>query len=121
MLVCAGACVCVCVCMSAYMHAYVCVCVCVYALRIVSRDKILCFKNTFIIIIIIIIMCLSYQLFWFDLYVPLTIVCVCCTFKQTFACALMTWVAPSWVRLEDWPLNTKHHLATAFDMVHVNW
>ena len=36
MLVCAGASVCVCV----------CVCVCVQMLRIVSRDKILCFKNT---------------------------------------------------------------------------
>ena len=39
-------CVCVCVCVS------VCVSVHVYALRIVSRDKILRFKNTFIIIII---------------------------------------------------------------------
>ena len=37
MLVCAGA----------------CVCVCVYALRIVSREKMLRFKNTFIVIIII--------------------------------------------------------------------
>ena len=43
MLVCAGASVCVCVC--------VCVCVRVYALRIVARDNILHFKNTFIIII----------------------------------------------------------------------
>ena len=40
MLVCVGASVCVCVCVRAHM------------LRIVSRDKILCFKNTFIIIII---------------------------------------------------------------------
>ena len=39
MLVCAGAFVCV----------RVCVCVRVYALRIVSRDKILRFTNTFII------------------------------------------------------------------------
>ena len=39
MLVCAG--------------ASVCVCVVVYVLRIVSRDKILHFKNTLIIIIII--------------------------------------------------------------------
>ena len=31
----------------------VCVCVCACALEIVSRDKILCFKNTFVIIIII--------------------------------------------------------------------
>ena len=36
--------VCVCVC--------VCVCVHVYVLRMVSRDTILCFKNTFIIIVI---------------------------------------------------------------------
>ena len=42
MLVCVGASVCVCV----------CVCVCARALRIVSRDTILRFKNTFIIIII---------------------------------------------------------------------
>ena len=32
---------------------YVCVCVCVCMLRIVSRDKVLHFKNTSIIIIII--------------------------------------------------------------------
>ena len=42
MFVCVGASVCVCV----------CVCVRAYVLRIVSRDKILRFKNTLIIIII---------------------------------------------------------------------
>ena len=48
-----GACVCVCV----PVCVCVCVCVCVRvrvpvcALRIVSRDKIWCFKNTFVIII----------------------------------------------------------------------
>ena len=42
---CAGACVCV------WVWVCVCVCVCVCVLRIVSRDKILHFKNTFIIII----------------------------------------------------------------------
>ena len=41
-------CVCVCACVRAGMC--VCVCVHVYALRIVSRDKILHFTNTFIII-----------------------------------------------------------------------
>ena len=49
MFVCAGASVCVCVCVCVYVC--VCVCVCVYVLRLVSRDKILCFENTFIIII----------------------------------------------------------------------
>ena len=58
MLVCARASVCVFVraCVRAYVRACgvsVCVCVCararVYALRIVSRDKILCFKTTLII------------------------------------------------------------------------
>ena len=39
MLVCAGACV--------------CVCVCVCALRIVSRDKILRFKNTLILLLLV--------------------------------------------------------------------
>ena len=48
-LVCAGACVCVCVCVCA--RACVRVCVCARVLRIVSRDQILRFKNTFIIII----------------------------------------------------------------------
>ena len=42
MLVCVGACVCVCVCVCARTRAR--------ALRIVSRDKILRFKNTLIII-----------------------------------------------------------------------
>ena len=41
------ACLCVCV----------CVCVCVHALRIVSRDKILSFKNTLLLLLIIMIMC----------------------------------------------------------------
>ena len=50
MLVCAGACVCVCVCVRACVRAYMRMCV--YALRIVSRDNILRFKNIFIIIII---------------------------------------------------------------------
>ena len=45
--------VCVCVCVRACVHA--CVRACVYALRIVSKDKILCLKNILIIIIIIII------------------------------------------------------------------
>ena len=45
-------CVCVCVC----VHVCVRVCVCARALRIVSRDKTLCFKNTFIIIITVISM-----------------------------------------------------------------
>ena len=44
---------CVCACVRACVRACACVRVYVYALRIVSRDKILCFKNTFIIIIII--------------------------------------------------------------------
>ena len=35
----------------------VCVCVCARVLRIVSRDKILCFKNTLLIIIIYINIC----------------------------------------------------------------
>ena len=62
--VCAGACVCVCVCVCvcacvracvracARACVRVCVCVCVRAraLRIVARDKILRFENTFIII-----------------------------------------------------------------------
>ena len=52
MLVCVGASVCVCVCVCVSLS--VCLCVCVYALRIVSWDKILRFKNTFIIIINII-------------------------------------------------------------------
>ena len=43
--VCGCLCVCVCVCVHACVHACV--------LRIVSRDKILRFKNTFIIVIII--------------------------------------------------------------------
>ena len=42
---CVRACVCVCVCVCVRAR------VCVYALRIVTRDKILRFKNTFIIII----------------------------------------------------------------------
>ena len=44
---------CVCMCVCVCVHASVCACVCVhvYALRIVSRDKILRFTNTFIIII----------------------------------------------------------------------
>ena len=44
-LVCAGASVCVCVCVCVRACVCVCVCVCMYALRIVSRDKILHFKN----------------------------------------------------------------------------
>ena len=52
-------CVCVCVCVRACVRACVCVCVCVcvsararvYALRIVSRDKILRFKNTLILVV----------------------------------------------------------------------
>ena len=46
-LYCQNACVCGCLCVC------VCVCVCVCALRIVSRDKSLHFKNTFIIIIVV--------------------------------------------------------------------
>ena len=38
-------CLCVCVCVCVCVCACVCVCVCMYALRIVSRDKILHFKN----------------------------------------------------------------------------
>ena len=45
--VCVGGCLFVCV--RACVRACVCVCVCVFALRIVSRDKILRFKNTLII------------------------------------------------------------------------
>ena len=54
--VCLPLCVCVCVCVC--VSVCVCVCVCVWAcvraheLRIISRGKILRFKNTFIIIII---------------------------------------------------------------------
>ena len=44
MNMCAGACVCVCVCAHVRTH--------VYALRIVSMDKIVCFTNSLIIIII---------------------------------------------------------------------
>ena len=55
MLVCAGASVCVCVCVCVCARACVCVrmcpSVCVCVLRIVSRDNILFFKNTLIIII----------------------------------------------------------------------
>ena len=50
MLVCACACVCVCVCVCACACACACVCVCVCVC--VSRDKILRFKNTSMIIII---------------------------------------------------------------------
>ena len=32
------------------VRACMCTCVCVFALRIVSKDKTLCFRNTFIII-----------------------------------------------------------------------
>ena len=45
-------CLCVCVCVFVRVHACVRVCVNVCALRIVSMDKILCFTNTLIIIII---------------------------------------------------------------------
>ena len=50
-------CVCVCVCVSACVRVCVraCVrasCVCLYAFRIVSTDKILCFINTLIMMII---------------------------------------------------------------------
>ena len=39
-----------------YIYVYIqCVCVCVRTLRIVSRDKIMRFKNTFIIVVINII------------------------------------------------------------------
>ena len=47
MLVCAGASVCVCVCLCLCM----CMCVCARALRIVSTDKILCFKNTLLLLL----------------------------------------------------------------------
>ena len=50
--VCVCGCLCMCVCVCA--RACVCARVYTYALRIVSRDKILRFKNTLIIIIIII-------------------------------------------------------------------
>ena len=51
MFVCAGACVCVCVCVRVCACVCVCVCVCgVYALRMVSRGKILRFKNMLIVI-----------------------------------------------------------------------
>ena len=56
MFLCAGACVCVCVrvcaCVRACVRASVRVRACVSALRIISTDKILCFINTFIIIMI---------------------------------------------------------------------
>ena len=38
-------------CVRACVHVCVCMCVYVYALRIISTYKILCFTNTFIIII----------------------------------------------------------------------
>ena len=56
--VCRCLCVCVCVCVCVCMRAHMC------ALRIVSRDKILRLKNTFIIIIIKIIIVILY--FWAD-------------------------------------------------------
>ena len=45
-------CVCVCVCVCMCVCVCVCVCLCVYALRIMSRDRILRVKNTLIIIIL---------------------------------------------------------------------
>ena len=53
MCVCACACVCMCACMCAH----------VYALRIVPMDKILCFINTFIIIMKSIVDCFYTVLF----------------------------------------------------------
>ena len=47
------------VCAGASVNVCVCVCVRLYALRIVSRDNILRFKNTFIIIIITIIIIIN--------------------------------------------------------------
>ena len=53
-------CVCVCACVGERVWVSVCVCVCVCVcagtLRIVSMDKILHFKNTFIIIIYYIVL-----------------------------------------------------------------
>ena len=47
--VCVCACVRACVCLCVCVCVCGCLCVCVYTLRIVSRDKILCFKNTLIL------------------------------------------------------------------------
>ena len=49
--VCARVCVCVCVCVHAHVCMCSCMCVCLYALRIASKDKILHFINTLVIII----------------------------------------------------------------------
>ena len=70
-------CVCVCVCVPVHVcvrvcvgvyvcvHACMCACMCahVYALRIVPMDKILCFINTFIIIMKSIVDCFYTVLF----------------------------------------------------------
>ena len=42
----------VCVCVHMHVCMCVCLCVCVCVLRIVSMDKILCFTNTLIIVLI---------------------------------------------------------------------
>ena len=49
--VCACVCLCVCVCVHAHVCMCSCMCVCLYALRIASKDKILHFINTLVIII----------------------------------------------------------------------